>query len=447
MARRNAEYTVKTKAVPRDLFPSGEVRFSLGVPPTPRSRRGLRQQGAAEERRATLDKLPLWHAWDILRAIVDGLLPVDEVLRRVEQIGRDAVEEMRREVELRRLGTMPTFGAQIDAFLASEEVERLAEGTQAGYASRLRKLGRWVNPDRDANPDQQPLSARPFDRLHASELLAGIKASAPADSTRESYRTALSALFSWANGREAEDARVAARPVRWSENPVARIEPWKAQPRIVTASPVQVLRLLSAAEPYQEAYLRAFLQLGLREAELIHTRLHLDLDLRDWRWTVQGRGPDDRCSCSKCRGRGWKPKTGRSVRKLRVPAAVDGAPNPLRSALARYLELHPCEDGDFVFRNPRTNQIWTAGRLDQDFYALCRRAGVPSGTKTPGGLTIHSLRDTCATELVRRGVRESVIARLLGDTVETVVEWYVHLSPEDVMEGVSRGPAYLLEVD
>ncbi len=442
---RSAEYTVKKKSVPRDLFPSGEVRFSLGVPPTPRSRRGLRQSGPAEERRKTLDKLQLWLAWDVYRAIADGLITVDEVVRRIEQVGRIAVEEMRNEFALRRLGAMPSLGQQVEAYLGSEEVERLGDGTRAGVTSRLRKLGRWVNPDRETNPKEFAFSSTPFDRVESSELLAAIKASAAADSTRESYRTTVSGLYTWSIAKEAESARLSSRPPRWTENVAAMIDPWKAIPRIVTASPDQVLRLLAAAEPYQEAYLRAFLQLGLREAELIHTRRHLDLDLRDWRWRIQPRAPDPRCRCLKCRGKGWSPKTSRSIRKLRVPGKVDGEANPLRAALARYLELHPCEDGDFVFRNPRTGDVWTAGKLDQDFYRLCDRAEVPWGTKTPGGLTIHSLRDTCATELVRRGVRESVIARLLGDTVETIVEWYVHLTDDDIADGISRGPSYSLE--
>lgn len=485
MADRNAEYTVHTKAVPRELFPRG-VRFSLGVPPDPVSRRGKKQPGPAAERRSTLDKLQLWHAWFLYRAIMDGLVSVDEVVRRVDQLGRDAVEEMRREIEVRRLGEIPTYEAMVAEYLASGEVARLKPATRAGVTGRLGKLGRWVDPDESTNPEQLPLSATRFDQVRRGALLAAIQGTVDADSTRESYRSTVSGLYTWAIEREAEEARLAGRAPRWTENVAALVEPWKARPRIITASPDQVLRLLTAAEPYQEAYLRAFLQLGLREDELIHTRKHLDLNLRDWRWVIQARGPDPRHTCRQCRHEGWSPKTERSHRRLRIPATVTvrderaeaggdvlgqlaaaahtadadalrslvlrvvgsgprRVANPLRTALTRYLELYPCADGDFFFRNPRTGAPWTAGRLDVDFRRLCERADVPYGRGVPNGLTIHSLRDTCATELVRAGVRESVIARLLGDTVETVTEWYVHLTEDDVADGVSRGPAYDLE--
>jgi len=35
------------------------------------------------------------------------------------------------------------------------------------------------------------------------------------------------------------------------------------------------------------------------------------------------------------------------------------------------------------------------------------------------------------------------VAAILGDSVDVVVEYYVHLDPSDLGAGISRSPAYL----
>lgn len=89
--------------------------------------------------------------------------------------------------------------------------------------------------------------------------------------------------------------------------------------RVVILTDSQILELLRHAEPYQVAYLRSMLHGGLREDELIHTRLGTDLDLTSWLWKIQRRGPDKQCGCIQCRTKGWKPKTSRSARTLLMP--------------------------------------------------------------------------------------------------------------------------------
>jgi integrase len=80
--------------------------------------------------------------------------------------------------------------------------------------------------------------------------------------------------------------------------------------------------------------------------------------------------------------------------------------------------------------------------LATDFQSLCDRADVKYGREVEGGITLHTLRHTCATNLVRAGVRESIIAAILGDTVQTVVDTYVNLTEDDLAAGVSRGPSF-----
>jgi hypothetical protein len=44
--------------------------------------------------------------------------------------------------------------------------------------------------------------------------------------------------------------------------------------------------------------------------------------------------------------------------------------------------------------------------------------------------------------MVRHGVPIAVIAKIAGDTVKTIEDTYVHLVPDDLAEGIRRGPAY-----
>src|SRR5690606_34857975 len=138
---------------------------------------------------------------------------------------------------------------------------------------------------------------------------------------------------------------------------------------------------------------------GLREDELVHTRLHEDLDVTTWSWRIQPRPPDPRCPCPNCSGRGWRPKSKHSHRTIEVP----DDPPQLRAAILRYLAAYEAQEGDFAFRNPRTGRVWDAGRFDADLKALCTRADVRYGRDVPGGITAHVLRHTCATALVRAG--------------------------------------------
>jgi len=419
--KRAPRFDVRAGDVPRDLFPAGRVRFSLGA------------TGAeARRRRDRLNDLRTWGAWDILRAIQDGHLHVAEVCRRIRQDGERAIPELRRDLTAREIGLPPTLREEADRYLAWY-AERRGE---ASTATRQSELNRALS----AEVDGVSLGERRVDEVRVSDVERVVIRASGRPNTRESVRLALSALYTWSIREEAEAARTAQRAPRWTVNPAAGVEPSERTARVETASEDQVLALLAAAEVYQEAYLRAFLHLGLREMELAHTRIHTDLDLDTWTWHIQPRGPDARCPCLQCQGTGWTPKTRRSHRTLHVPET----PPALRAAILRYLELYPCEPGDYALRNPRTGRIWHARTLADDFARLCERAGVRYGRDVPGGITIHTLRHTCATALIRRGVRESVVAALLGDTVQTVVSTYVHLTPEDLADGIREGPSYEL---
>lgn len=432
---RSPAFDRSGKAVPADLFPADKdgiarVRFSLGTT----------NRKEADARRREIGKLWTWRAWDVLHGIMSGGLDVGNVAAQVKAEGEGALVSLRRAAAAVKAGATPTLDAETREYMEWYATSgRKEEHSVKQTRSRLKLLC-------SVEVEGQRIGSLPMDGLSAPVLEKAINKRWTVGATREAIRNAASGLYSWSIEEERRKAKAANRTVRWDENPASLVEPYERRPRFATAAENQAVALLHHAELHQAAYVRAFLHMGLREDELIHSRLHLDLDPETWVWRIQGRGPDDRHGCVQCKGSGWTPKgskrkKSRSWRTLLVPAS----PAPLRSAVLDYLEAYPCEAGDFLFRNPRTGRPWDAKALDDDFKALCKRAGVTYGRKVAGGITLHDLRATCATRLVQAKERESVIAALLGDTVETIVRTYVRLTEEDTARAVSNGPSYHLE--
>lgn len=419
---RAPEFDRSGAAVPRDRFPNGRVRFTLGDDVRGRE---------IEARRREIDKLWTWRAWDILHGIAAGVLDVGNVAAAVKAEGEAALPALRQKTAHVLRGEIPTLGQEREPYLDWYDRNRKDR-------SRIQTTSRLKRALEQTRSDGAALEDVPLDRLTRDDIELALAAISTRPGTQNSIRAALSGLYSWSIEQEAERARLEERAPRWSANPAAKVEQRTAYARTVTATQDQVLSLLSHAEIHQTAYLRAFLHLGLRKDELIHTRLHLDLDPETWIWRIQARDPDPRCGCPQCRGKGWTPKVRRSHRIIHVPPEPQG----LRSSLAAYLASYAAEPGDFFFRNPRTGAVWDAGLLSQDFKALCTRARVRYGRDLPGGLVIHDLRATCATELDKAGVSLKVIAALLGDSAETIMEKYLRVKPTEISEGIARGPHY-----
>lgn len=422
--RRAPDFQVNSRAVPRDQFPEGRVRFSLGTT----------KKAEASKRRSALRQLVVWAAWDVLHAIQGGKMDPGNVAALIREKGDAALNDLRREALARKAGDTPTFGAEAARYLAWYATRR-EEHSVKQTTSRLKTFGEVELPDgRCVNEVPMPL-------LTSAMAEEAINARWTAPATREAIRNAVSGLYTWSLEQERVAAKLATRPVRWDENPASRVERYERRARVVTAAERQAIALLQHAEIHQAVYVRVFLHMGLREDEWIHTRLHLDLDVETWLWRIQGRGADERHGCVQCQRTGWTPKSKRSSRTLLVPRE----PTSLRQSIADYLDAYPCEPGDFAFRNPRTGKAWDAKGLDDDFKRLCERAGVTYGRKVPGGITLHDLRATCATRLVQAKERESVIAALLGDTVTTIVTTYVRLTEEDTARAITNGPHYDLK--
>lgn len=414
---RPIEFTVGGRAVPRDLFEGGSIRFSVGVT----GREG-------EARRRELRKLLVWRAWDVLHALQNKRLDPGNAAAVIKEEGESGLVRLRAGFVS---GTAPLLGDVRFDYLVWYERNR-KDRSLIQTTSRLKRFLEQTRGDGVALRDL------PLDRLTRDDIERGLASISSRPGTQNAIRAAVSGLYSWVVETEAERARIENQPPRWTINPAAKVQTRETHARTVTATEGQVLSLLALAEPHQLAYLRTFVHLGLRKDELIHTRLHLDLDLTDWSWKVQPRAPEDRCGCPKCRGQGWTPKVGRSHRTILVPEE----PKALREAILDYLEMYPAEPGDFVFRNPRTNSVWDEKSLSDDFSRLCARAEVRYGRDEPGGLVIHDLRATCATELDKAGVSLKVIAALLGDSPETIMTKYLRVKPFEISDGIRRGPHY-----
>src|SRR6202158_4233223 len=84
---------------------------------------------------------------------------------------------------------------------------------------------------------------------------------------------------------------------------------------------------------------------------------------------------------------------------------------------AEYERRRP-QPSDPVLINPATDKPLTRPRLYQRMLALGRRAGVPSAHP-------HRFRDTLAVDMWARGASPYDVAKVLGDTIETVERHYM----------------------
>ena len=66
----------------------------------------------------------------------------------------------------------------------------------------------------------------------------------------------------------------------------------------------------------------------------------------------------------------------------------------------------------------------------RSFAQACKKAGIPYGLRTEGGIVFHDLRHTCATHLLARGANLKDIQEHLGHKNLSTTERYLHTSEE-----------------
>lgn len=398
---RSSDYDVRARDVPRDLFPSGRVRFSLGTG----SVRVLRA------RRSACDELRHSGAWDVLVGIKAGELTPQDAHRFMKDRGQGGIAEMRRRLKQSQK-KVPTLKRATTSYVKWYKGQDRSPASIKTVDNIAIAILRLIDP-------KVPVDQ--IDTEIAQQIGRNLKGNHASPNTRSARMVRLLAILRYAEKKEITAASRTGRLPVWKlleiDNPSI-----ERTIRVRTASRIEVMKLFAHSAIYQDAYLRSFLHMGLRSSELINTRIVADLDVELWEWTIQARD-------------GWKPKTARSHRTLKVPPE----PAELRLSIERYLRHRP-PTGPYLFRSA-TGKPWTYNTLQWDFEHLCDRAGVPYG-RAKGGITLHTLRHTCATELVRAGVLETIVAGILGDTIQMISATYVHPTPDDLAAGIARSEPY-----
>lgn len=159
----------------------------------------------------------------------------------------------------------------------------------------------------------------------------------------------------------------------------------------------QVQEILTAATSRLQFILATLALTGCRIGELQHLRRE-DVDLKNsWLFIVSRPGAET--------------KTRRS-RKL-----------PLHPQLLSRLQKKPSSQGDWFFcaepseRYPAGDHTITPKRINEEFQALLRRAGIPVGRKGRG-YTLHSLRHFFETQCVNHGVPQVLVDRWMGHSTK-----------------------------
>jgi len=195
-----------------------------------------------------------------------------------------------------------------------------------------------------------------------------------------------------------------------------------------TLSAEDLVRVLAAPGRARDRFLLALLaETGMRIGQALGLR-HSDFVSRDKEVWIVPR--DDNANGARA--------------KLRSPVRV-----PVTAALVRaYSDYMYAEygdvDSDYVFVN-----LW-AGRIGEPMtYASAHDLAARVTAATGVEFTLHMLRHTHATELIRSGVAIEVVARLLTHRSSTTTsQIYIHLDAEDVREALHRAGVWArVEVD
>jgi integrase/recombinase XerD len=187
-------------------------------------------------------------------------------------------------------------------------------------------------------------------------------------------------------------------------------------PRTLEAT--EVVAVLAACERSRDRFLLSLLaETGMRVGQALGLR-HADFVSRAKEVRIVPR--DDNANGARA--------------KLRSPAVI-----PVSAGLVRlYSDYMHAEygavDSDYVFVN-----LW-AGRIGQPMtYAAVHKLVARLQARTGVEFTLHMLRHTRATELIRSGMAIEVVARLLTHRSSTTTsQTYVHLDLVDVREALRR---------
>lgn len=398
---------------PVELRIRGErpYRLQLGVA------RSKAELARLQARRALLSRLHARGETDVLDAVKAGRVGVEEVERLVDQYG---VADYRAHLSLAPDVSVPTLDQHVEAWF--ETIEK--PSTLIAYKAAMRRL-------LDAEVDGRRLGERPWHRI-ARHTIRDVKASLDlATNTVRLSMGAWSSFFTWAIEREQSEAEEQGRDPVLETNPVRASRSWskieRTRHRFLSWEEFQ--RLLAKSPAPMRAQYATLALAGLRIQEFIvlppaHVHLPTHLHIGPWGdWAPKG-----------------YPRYTHGVRDVPIHRSV------LLPLLEEYAERYAGERTFFV--NPNRLQPWSytafADRLKKDLRAAGLRFGQFERGEDGGlerirdGITPHTFRHSLASWMAQRDVQLMKIARVLGDTEETVRLHYSHLLPSDIDQSLNR---------
>jgi integrase len=367
--------------------------------------------------RDTCRRMALRGEWAELRAMKARTITPETVARLVDQYG---TADYRVHLHLTPSSGVPTLDAHAEAWLAS--IPGREKGTPKVYRRDIARLAAFeVGGAR--------LGAFPWHEIqphHIQDAKAGALASGLAPNTLRTMLGAWASFFTWAVAREESEAAGQHRPMLRETNPVRRAKAWvktNATRHRFLAFP-EFDRLLSVAPPYMVAQYATLTLCGLRIEEFMvlppaHVILPTHLHVGPWgTWAPKG-----------------YPRVEHGVRDIPIHHAR------LLPLLEEYRKEWAGSRTFFV--NPNTGDPWTYSAFVKHFRRDVAAAGMVYGQRVggegqPEGITPHVLRHSLASWLAQADVQLMKIARILGDTEDTVRRHYAHLLPTDIDRTMNR---------
>lgn len=392
--------------------PRGGFRYQLGIATTREQVKTLTRQ------RDLLRQLHVRGDFDVLEAIKAGRATVEEVEALVDEVGMSNFRSRLTLLQPLPVTDLPTLADHAQAWLKTIR----KEGTRGVYRKGIRYLVEF-------EVDGQPLGARPWPQV-PRHTVRDAKAALPlASNTVRTVMASWSGFFTWAIEREMSEAEAAGREPLITSNPVRAAKAWDpieiTRHRFLTWE--EFVRWLGVSPAPMRAQYATLILTGLRIEEFMvlpaaHVFLPTHVHVGPWG--------------------GWVPKG--------YPRVKHGVRDvPLHRMLIPMLEDYATTYAgtDRFFLNPTNGKEWSYGAFKERMQADIQAAGMVYGqlsrkdkvtTRKRDGITPHTCRHTLASWLAQDDVQLMKIAKILGDTEDTVRRHYAHLVPKDLDQAVNR---------
>ena len=334
----------------------------------------------------------------------------------------------------RVLPSKEPFGEFLDRWLKDVKRPEITPGTLADYQGLI---NRYIKTPREGIPHLGPiplsrLGTEDFQALYSSLWEGGLGSA----SLKYLHRTLRQAL--------SYSEKVGLLPKNPTDHvsPPSRLREGEEEKPLRAMTEEQAGSFLEAGkEDRLHALWHLLVTRGLRPSEALGL-LWEDVDLEAGRIHIQR-------SLSRRGVKGWRlkaTKTKGSKRLILLPSPTLRALKAHKAQQAERKLLLGSEwaDHGFVFTTQTGNPLDSTNLLTQDFKRICEKAGLGSyGPRPPKprrgpqakapfkpDFDLYSLRHTCATLLLKKGVQAKIVAELLGHaSIQMTLDVYSHVLP------------------